>query len=96
MSETGAPTLVSELTLTTALRTAAMSAVAARALARPNSRRMALIGNGAQSEFQALAFNRLLSIDEFHLYDTDPRRHRQAARQPGCPRAACPPFRQCS
>jgi ornithine cyclodeaminase len=69
---TGAPTLVSELTLTTALRTAAMSAVAARALARPNSRRMALIGNGAQSEFQALAFNRLLGIDEFHLFDTDP------------------------
>lgn len=69
---TGAPTLVSELTLTTALRTAAMSAVAARALARPDSRRMALIGNGAQSEFQALAFHRLLGIEEFHLYDTDP------------------------
>jgi ornithine cyclodeaminase len=33
---------------------------------------MALIGNGAQSEFQALAFNRLLGIDEFHLFDTDP------------------------
>nr|WP_238999073.1 ornithine cyclodeaminase [Azospira restricta] len=70
--DTGAPTLVSELTLTTALRTAAMSAVAARALARPDSRRMALIGNGAQSEFQALAFAELLGIEEFHLYDTDP------------------------
>ena len=69
---TGAPTLVSELTLTTALRTAAMSAVAARALARPDCRRMALIGNGAQSEFQAVAFNRLLGISEFHLFDTDP------------------------
>ena len=32
---TGIPLLVSELTLTTALRTAAMSAVAAQALARP-------------------------------------------------------------
>jgi ornithine cyclodeaminase len=70
--DTGIPTLVSELTLTTALRTAAMSAVAARALARPNSTRMALIGNGAQSEFQALAFHHLLGIKEFHLYDTDP------------------------
>lgn len=70
--ETGAPMLVSELTLTTALRTAAMSAVAARALARPDCRRMALIGNGAQSEFQAVAFNRLLGISEFHLFDTDP------------------------
>jgi ornithine cyclodeaminase len=69
---TGAPLLVSELTLTTALRTAATSAVAARALARPGSRTMALIGNGAQSEFQALAFSRLLGIDRFHLFDVDP------------------------
>lgn len=70
--DTGVPTLVSELTLTTALRTAAMSAVAARALVRPDCRRMALIGNGAQSEFQAVAFHRLLGINEFHLFDTDP------------------------
>jgi ornithine cyclodeaminase len=69
---TGAPELLSELTLTTALRTAAMSAVAARALARPNSKSMALIGNGAQSEFQALAFHHLLGIEEIRLYDTDP------------------------
>ncbi len=68
---TGVPVFLSELTLTTALRTAAMSVVAARALARPNSRRMALIGNGAQSEFQALAFHHLLGIDEIRLYDVD-------------------------
>ena len=69
--DTGVPELLSELTLTTALRTAAMSAVAARALARPDSRCMALIGNGAQSEFQALAFHHLLGIQEIRLYDTD-------------------------
>ena len=69
--DTGIPVLVSELTLTTALRTAVTSAVAARALARPGARRMALIGNGAQSEFQALAFHHLLGVQEFHLYDTD-------------------------
>ncbi|OYD50477.1 ornithine cyclodeaminase [Acidovorax kalamii] len=69
---TGAPLLLSELTLTTALRTAAMSAVAARALARPGSRTMALIGNGAQSEFQALAFHHLLGITTLRLFDTDP------------------------
>jgi ornithine cyclodeaminase len=68
---TGMPLLISELTLTTAIRTAATSAVAARALARPNSRVMALIGNGAQSEFQALAFHHLLGIEEIHLFDTD-------------------------
>lgn len=69
--ETGIPAFLSELTLSTALRTAAMSAVAAQSLARPNSKSMALIGNGAQSEFQALAFHYLLGIDEIRLFDTD-------------------------
>lgn len=71
--DTGIPELLSELTLTTALRTAAMSAVAARALARADSKSMALIGNGAQSEFQALAFHYLLGIEEIRLFDTDPK-----------------------
>ena len=68
---TGQPTLLSELTITTALRTAATSVMAARALARPGARIMALIGNGAQSEFQALAFHHLLGIDSLRLFDTD-------------------------
>jgi ornithine cyclodeaminase len=71
--ETGMPLLISELTLTTALRTAATSAIAARALARPESRAMALIGNGAQSEFQALAFHHLLGIEEIRVFDIDVR-----------------------
>jgi len=69
---TGRPILVSELTLTTALRTAATSVMAARALARPNPRSMALIGNGAQSEFQALAFHHLLGVREIRAFDIDP------------------------
>jgi ornithine cyclodeaminase len=69
---TGAPTLLSELTLTTAIRTAATSVMAASVLARPDARSMALIGNGAQAEFQALAFHHLLGIDELRLYDVDP------------------------
>ncbi|WMD18941.1 ornithine cyclodeaminase [Achromobacter seleniivolatilans] len=69
---TGEPLLISELTLTTALRTAVTSALAARALARPDSRSMALIGNGAQAEFQALAFHYILGIDTLHVYDVDP------------------------
>ncbi len=70
--DTGYPLLLSELTVTTALRTAAMSALAARYMARPDSRVMALIGNGAQSEFQAMAFAHMLGIEEFRLYDVDP------------------------
>jgi len=68
---TGYPLLLSELTLTTALRTAATSALAAQALARSGARSMALIGNGAQSEFQALAFHGLLGITELRIFDTD-------------------------
>jgi ornithine cyclodeaminase len=71
--ETGYPVLLSELTVATALRTCATSLMAARALARPDARRMALIGNGAQSEFQALAFHSHLGIDEIAVYDVDPR-----------------------
>jgi ornithine cyclodeaminase len=71
--QTGYPLLLSELTITTALRTAAMSALAARYLARPDSRVMALIGNGAQSEFQAVAFHCMLGIRELRLFDTDPK-----------------------
>ncbi|MFZ9059973.1 MAG: ornithine cyclodeaminase [Steroidobacteraceae bacterium] len=68
---TGYPLLLAELTLTTALRTAAMSALAARRMARPDSRCMALIGNGAQSEFQAIAFHDQLGIRELRLFDVD-------------------------
>ncbi len=68
---TGRPLLISELTLTTAIRTAATSVIAAKALARPDSQVMALIGNGAQSEFQALAFHHLMGIEEVRLFDTD-------------------------
>lgn len=69
---TGVPTLLSELTITTALRTAATSALAAQWMARPGSRSMAIIGNGAQSEFQVLAFRALLGIQEVRAYDIDP------------------------
>ena len=71
--DTGEPTLLSELTLTTAMRTAATSVMAAKVLARPDSKVMALTGNGAQSEFQALAFHHLLGIEEIRLFDVDSR-----------------------
>lgn len=69
--ETGYPLLLSELTFATALRTAATSLVAARTLARPGPQRMALIGNGAQSEFQAIAFHAHLGIEEITAFDPD-------------------------
>ena len=68
----GYPLLLSEMTILTALRTAATSALAAKYLARPNAKVMAIIGLGAQSEFQALAFNTLLGIKTLRIYDVDP------------------------
>src|SRR5271156_5021793 len=69
---TGYPMLLSEMTFVTALRTAAISALAAGYMARPGCRTMALIGNGAQSEFQAIAFHHMLGIRNLRLFDTDP------------------------
>lgn len=69
--ETGFPILFSEFTLATALRTAATSVMAAKYLARKNATSMAVIGNGAQSEFQIIAFNHVLGIRDFYLYDID-------------------------
>lgn len=69
---TGTPLLLSEMSLLTAIRTAATSVLAARLLARDDSKSMAIIGNGAQSEFQALAFFYGLGINTFRLYDIDP------------------------
>lgn len=70
--DTGYPVMLSEMTILTALRTAAMSAVAAKYLAPEHSECMAIIGNGAQAEFQALAFKALLGVSTVRLYDIDP------------------------
>ncbi|PTX48562.1 ornithine cyclodeaminase [Gemmobacter caeni] len=69
---TGYPLMLSEMTLLTALRTAATSAMAAKWLAPKGARVMAMIGNGAQAEFQALAFKAVCGIEEIRLYDIDP------------------------
>ncbi|TPJ41420.1 ornithine cyclodeaminase [Mesorhizobium sp. B2-6-5] len=67
----GYPMLLTEMTILTALRTAATSAVAAKYLAPSGTRTMAIIGNGAQSEFQAIAFKALTGVDTLKLYDLD-------------------------
>lgn len=70
--QTGYPVLLSEMTILTALRTAATSAMAAKWLAPKGATTMALIGNGAQAEFQALAFKAVCGITEVRLFDIDP------------------------
>jgi ornithine cyclodeaminase len=77
--ETGYPVLLSEMTILTALRTAATSAMAAKWLA-PGGHHHGLIGNGAQAEFQALAFKAVCGITEVRLYDIDPAATAKCAR----------------
>ncbi len=76
---TGYPTLLTEMTMLTALRTAATSALVGSYLAPKSATTMAMIGNGAQSEFQCLAFKAMCGIDTVRLYDTDPNATKKCA-----------------
>ncbi len=76
----GYPVLLSEMTILTALRTAAMSALAAKHLAPKGATTMAMIGNGAQCEFQATAFKAVCGIDTVRLFDVDAAATKKAAR----------------
>lgn len=68
----GYPVLLTEMTMLTALRTAATSALVAKTLAPKGATTMAMIGNGAQSEFQSLAMQAIVGITHVRLYDIDP------------------------
>lgn len=68
---TGYPQLVCDMTLLTAIRTAAMSALAAKHLAKPDSKVLGLIGTGAQSEFQVYAMRQMFNINTIRYYDRD-------------------------
>jgi len=90
---TGYPLLLAEMTLLTALRTAATSALAARYLKPEHARTMALIGNGAQAEFQALVMRAVCGIKTVRLYDVDSRATEKVRRNlhgTGLALIACP------
>lgn len=69
--ESGYPVLISEMTILTALRTAATCALASKYLARKNSKTMGIIGTGSQSEFQVLALKATLGISIVRYFDLD-------------------------
>lgn len=71
--DTGYPLLFTEMTILTALRTAATSAMATKHLAPKGATTMAMIGNGAQAEFQALALKTVCGIGTVRLFDIDPK-----------------------
>ncbi len=59
-------------TFLTAMRTGAASAVASRALARPSSHILGLVGCGAQAVTQVHALVRTFPIDRVLIHDVDP------------------------
>ncbi|NQY94783.1 MAG: ornithine cyclodeaminase [Campylobacteraceae bacterium] len=73
VTSTGEPLMFTEMTLLTAFRTAANSAMAAKYLANKDSKVLTLIGTGSQSEFQYLAFSQIFDLEEIRYFDTDPK-----------------------
>lgn len=67
----GYPLMISEMTLLTALRTAVTGVLAAKYLARSDARKLAIIGTGAQAEFQLMCFASFFQLDEIRFYDCD-------------------------
>jgi ornithine cyclodeaminase/alanine dehydrogenase len=72
--ETGAPLALMEAGFLTAVRTGATSAVAARHLARPDSRVVACFGAGVQARFQLLCLSQVLPLAEVRVVGRDPGR----------------------
>lgn len=67
----GYPLMMSEMTLLTALRSAVTAVLAAKYLARRDARKLAIIGTGAQAEFQVMGFARFFPLQEIYFYDSD-------------------------
>ncbi len=67
---TGAPLAIMDGTTITNVRTGAAGAVAAKYLARKDSRVVAMIGAGVQARFQLLALNEIFKIEEVRVNDS--------------------------
>jgi ornithine cyclodeaminase/alanine dehydrogenase-like protein (mu-crystallin family) len=82
--ETGVPLAFMEAGFLTAIRTGAASAVAAKYLARPDSRRLACFGAGVQAEFQLRCLKAILPVESVAVVGRDPVRAQAfAARMRG-------------
>lgn len=65
---TGFPLCIMDATYITALRTGAAGGVAAKYLARPDARRIGLVGCGVQAKTQLLALNELFNIKQVNVW----------------------------
>jgi len=69
--ETGIPICVMGCKWLTDMRTGAVSAVAAKYLARRDSRVLGIVGAGAQARTQLLGLMEVLNLEEVRVYDID-------------------------
>lgn len=72
--ESGAPVCVAHAGEVTAIRTAAASAVATDALARPDARRLAILGYGEQGETHLRAMRHVRPIESVTVWGRSPER----------------------
>jgi len=71
-AEAGEPLALMDSASVTALRTGAATAVAAKHLARPDSRSATVVGCGAQGALQLAAIATVLPVKHVSVFDTDP------------------------
>lgn len=77
--KTGAPVCIAHAGEITAIRTAAASAVATDALARPDAKRLAILGYGEQAGTHAEAISHIRDLDSIRVWGRDPARARAFA-----------------
>lgn len=70
--QTGFPLAILDATSITRVRTGAAGGIAAKYLARPDSRSVALVGCGAQADHQLLAVAQVRPIERVFAFDTRP------------------------
>lgn len=82
-AETGRPLALLEGTFLTGIRTGGTSALAARHLALPQSRRVVCFGAGTQAAFQLRCLAAVLPLEQVAIVGRDPTRAREFARAMG-------------
>ena len=81
--KTGAPLTIMDGTWITNVRTGAGGAVAAKYLARKDSRVVAMVGAGVQAKTQLLALNEVLKIEEIRVNDLSVNKAEKCAKEMG-------------
>jgi ornithine cyclodeaminase/alanine dehydrogenase-like protein (mu-crystallin family) len=79
--DTGEPLAVMDGRLITEMRTAAVSAAAAKRLAQPDSRVLALLGGGVQAKAHLEALARVRDFDEVRVWSRTPEHAKRFARE---------------